>query len=94
MLLLLPAVRSTVDPRLYTNYLSTDRCNSHICSNPGTFGQCLSAPTGVNWQRVEVDTSSHTIYTFCDVNCGGGESGGQGGTYCAGPASGCAIGSL
>ncbi|KAK4200744.1 hypothetical protein QBC40DRAFT_264753 [Triangularia verruculosa] len=61
----------------------------------GVKGQCYSAPTGTNWQRVEVDQYTETLITFCNVNCQGSGSAYQGGnTACHVPFPGCAIGSF
>ncbi|OCL06336.1 hypothetical protein AOQ84DRAFT_390248 [Glonium stellatum] len=65
----------------------------------GSYGVCYSAPTGVNWNRVEIDvffssSQSEGIQTFCNVNCQGGASVKQQNTNCYLPISGCAIGSF
>lgn len=49
------------------------------CRGQGTYGSCYSAPTGVNWNRVEIDVffpsgSGKGIQAFCNVNCQGGAS--------------------
>ncbi|KAK3324538.1 hypothetical protein B0T19DRAFT_443948 [Cercophora scortea] len=63
-----------------------------------TGGNCYSAPTGVNWQRVEIDQTfsgtNHKVITFCNINCAGSGSGLQSGTNCYTPFPGCAIGSF
>ncbi|KAF1998694.1 hypothetical protein P154DRAFT_523964 [Amniculicola lignicola CBS 123094] len=65
----------------------------------GTVGNCYSAPTGIDWNRVEIDIffgngGGRGLQTFCNVNCGGGASVKQQGTNCYLPISGCAIGSF
>lgn len=80
-----PSLWATAWDRRWTD-LSTHR-------NSNNFNICVSAPTGTNWQRVEQSFAGATVYTFCDINCGGGESGAQI-TTCASPVAGCAIGSL
>ncbi|KAK0611817.1 hypothetical protein B0T14DRAFT_571679 [Immersiella caudata] len=64
----------------------------------GNKNQCYSAPTGTDWQRVEIDNnfsnSNNAVITFCNVNCQGSGSALQKNTYCYEPFPGCAIGSL
>ncbi|KAI0535117.1 hypothetical protein GGR58DRAFT_23290 [Xylaria digitata] len=65
----------------------------------GDPSNCYSAPTGVNWNRVEIDVffpsgGSLGVQTFCNINCGGGASVKQQNTNCYLPISGCAIGSF
>ncbi|KAI0437790.1 hypothetical protein F4803DRAFT_537282 [Xylaria telfairii] len=65
----------------------------------GEAGNCYSAPTGVNWNRVEIDalfssSGSLGVQTFCHINCAGNASGKQQDTHCFLPVNGCAIGSF
>ncbi|KAK4445517.1 hypothetical protein QBC34DRAFT_471948 [Podospora aff. communis PSN243] len=64
----------------------------------GNINQCYSAPTGTNWQRLEIDNdfsrSGNAVITYCNVNCQGSGSALQKNKYCYEPFSGCAIGSL
>jgi len=67
--------------------------NNAVFSLLGSKNACLSAPTGVNWQRVEIDNPQGSIITFCNVGCQGSGSALQNGN-CLAPFPGCAIGSL
>ncbi|ORY14292.1 hypothetical protein BCR34DRAFT_560598 [Clohesyomyces aquaticus] len=65
----------------------------------GNYSSCFSAPTGVNWNRLEVDIfypngNGRGIQTYCNINCQGGVSVKQQGTNCYQPVGGCAIGSF
>ncbi|CAJ2500071.1 Uu.00g029240.m01.CDS01 [Anthostomella pinea] len=89
--------RATFQYRFYDN----NGCDHN--SNPGDTwpsngGQgapnnCYSAPTGINWNRVEIDVffsngGSLGLQTFCNVNCAGGVSIKQQGTNCYLPIAG------
>ncbi|KAI0869991.1 hypothetical protein GGS24DRAFT_505251 [Hypoxylon argillaceum] len=98
--------RSTFQWRFYDNGGCDHNSNPtdtwpNLASAPGQgdYGNCYSAPTGTNWNRVEIDVffangGSLGVQTFCNVNCAGGASVKQQGTNCYLPISGCAIGSL
>ncbi|KAF8192132.1 hypothetical protein BJ912DRAFT_925042 [Pholiota molesta] len=47
----------------------------------GSSGVCLSAPTGINWNRLEVDNNlsgeQFGLIMFCNVYCAGDSSGAQ-----------------
>ncbi|KAK5661589.1 hypothetical protein OQA88_9687 [Cercophora sp. LCS_1] len=64
----------------------------------GGVGGCYSAPTGTNWQRLEIDTTfagtSNNVITYCNVGCQGSGSSLQKNTNCYIPFPGCAIGSF
>lgn len=68
-----------------------NRCTPSLS---GSQTNCYSAPIGVNWQRVEIDSPPSQIITFCNVNCQGSGSALQSGKNCFTPATNCAIGSL
>lgn len=68
-------------------------------SGSGNIDSCYSAPTGTNWQRLEIDNDftwswDLAVKTYCNVNCQGGSSAPTDGTYCYPRPQNCAIGSL
>ncbi|KAK5653786.1 hypothetical protein OQA88_7944 [Cercophora sp. LCS_1] len=64
----------------------------------GSVSNCYDAPTGTDWQRLEIDQNfsgtDYSVITFCHVDCKGAGSPLQKGTHCFVPSPGCAIGSL
>ncbi|KAK3687816.1 hypothetical protein B0T22DRAFT_479099 [Podospora appendiculata] len=77
---------------------STFPRNGEGVGHGSTGGNCYSAPTGVDWQRLEIDQTfsgtNHKVITFCNINCQGSGSALQSGTNCYTPFPGCAIGSF
>ena len=69
-----------------------------VTSLSGKLGGCYSAPTGTDWQRVELDENfsgtRNGVLVFCDAQCQGRVTSLQRGSHCVTPVSGCAAGSL
>ncbi|KAK0740455.1 hypothetical protein B0T18DRAFT_431776 [Schizothecium vesticola] len=70
-------------------YKHDDYCNHNAATgdtsppndrdpNSGNVGACYSAPTGTDWQRLEIDNdfawTDRYVQTYCDINCRGGFS--------------------
>ncbi|KAK5656030.1 hypothetical protein OQA88_5169 [Cercophora sp. LCS_1] len=90
-------------------FYSTPNCNHNneaittwprINQDPlnGKLGGCYSAPTGTDWQRVELDENfsgtRNGVLVFCDAQCQGRVTSIQRGSHCVSPVSGCAAGSF
>ncbi|KAF8166208.1 hypothetical protein BJ912DRAFT_1149965 [Pholiota molesta] len=70
----------------------------HLEPLTGSNGECLSAPTGINWTTVELNNNlvngTSMLTTFCDAKCTGNRNIGQSGPTCYGAGPGCHIGSF
>ncbi|KII88059.1 hypothetical protein PLICRDRAFT_658580 [Plicaturopsis crispa FD-325 SS-3] len=70
--------------------------NGHSAGD-GAIGTCYSAPTGKDWNRLEIDNQflgNSGVVTYCNIGCSGGETSFQKGTYCYVPPQGCDLGSF
>ncbi|THU78682.1 hypothetical protein K435DRAFT_886831 [Dendrothele bispora CBS 962.96] len=59
----------------------------------GTFGDCFSAPVGINWSNLEVNVANLRVLAFCNINCQGAEIDNSD-MNCNSPPAGCALGSF